>query len=113
MRKEFELSRRSKLKTQTLGLEDVVSTLAVGPQARGQFLRDPAGFLSQHEIPVGACKLSADRVNRTTETVCPILYMDCASSIDTTIYYAALVIGREPEAGLSGQRRVLSVIDVL
>jgi hypothetical protein len=110
MRQEFELGRRSKLKTQALELGDVVSTLAVDPQARAQFLRDPAGFLSQHEIPVGACKLTADRVNRTTETVCPILYMDCASSVDTTIYYAALVIGREPEAGL---RRSFAVVDVL
>src|SRR5712691_4207965 len=108
MRKEFELRRRSKLKTETLGLEDVVSTLAVDPQARGQFLRDPAGFLNQHDVQVDSCKLGADRVNRTTETVCPILYMDCASSIDTTIYYAALVIGREPESELSSRRRSFS-----
>jgi hypothetical protein len=113
MRTEFELSRRSKLKTHTSELGDVISTLAANPQARNDFLRNPAAFLNQHHLPVDACKLGMDAVNHTTEMVSPdaCVYVICdvvvyvTTSADCILDCHAVVIGPEPLPELSAQQR--------
>ncbi len=117
MRAEFELSRRSRLKTHTSELGDVISTLAANPQARNDFLRDPAAFLNQHCLPVDACKLGMDAVNQTTEMVSPnvCVYVDCSVNanintdlrcvMDCNLLVLVYVIGPDPMPELSVQQR--------
>ncbi len=119
MRAEFELSRRSRLKTHPTELGGVIATLAANPQARNDFLRDPAAFLNQHSLPVDACKLGMgmDVVNQTTETVSPnvnssvncclVFFVD--TSVDTQLWCAmdcnVVVIGPDPLPELSVEQR--------
>ncbi len=105
MKKELELVQRSKLTTQVSELGDVVSTLASSPQARNQFLQDPAAFLHQNHVPVEACKLVAERTNQTSETVsvCSSAFVavDCwvavatRTNTDCDVIVAVCVIGPE------------------
>ncbi len=113
MRREFELSRRSRLKTHTSELGGVIATLAANPQARNDFLRDPAAFLNQHSLPVDACKLGMDAVNQTTEMVSPnvCVYVDCSvnANINTDLRCVmdctVVIIGPGPLPELSAEQR--------
>ncbi len=114
MREEFELKRRSKLKTHTSELGDAISTLAANPQARNRFLHDPAAFLNQLHVPVGACSLGTGRVNQTSETitqfVCVDFWVAVCSQSDTDVNIRAVIIGPEP---LPNERPRGSVVNLL
>src|SRR5260370_39736067 len=93
MRREFELSRRSRLKPHTSELGGVIATLAANPQARNDFLRDPAAFLNQHRLPVDACTLgmAADFQTMTTDSATASVYVygTCSGNVNGDTSFVA------------------------